>query len=122
LDVIEHLPRPDGLRLLREMERVSRGLLLVFTPNGFLPQAGDSNPHQEHLSGWTAADLRREGFAVRGLRGIRRLRTSHNQLVLRPLPFGYAMSTLTSPIVWAHPSSAFQLLGVRHLAPDARPG
>ncbi|MCI4318998.1 MAG: class I SAM-dependent methyltransferase [Thermoplasmata archaeon] len=117
LDVIEHLPKEDGYRLLREMERVARRKVIVFTPNGFLPQAGDDNPHQEHLSGWTVSDLERQGYRVGGVRGWRPLRTARNRLVVAPAPLGFALSVLSSPIAWVRPSAAFQILGVRSLDP-----
>lgn len=38
LDLIEHLTKEDGLRLLGAMERIARRKVVVFTPQGFLPQ------------------------------------------------------------------------------------
>ena len=71
VDVIEHLPKVAGLRLIDEMNRVCRGMLLLFTPNGFFPQKSyDGNPHQEHLAGWTTDDLERLGFSVSGANGL----------------------------------------------------
>lgn len=54
LDVIEHLDKEDGLLLLRRMEAMARKRVVILTPNGFVPQAADANPWQEHKSGWTA--------------------------------------------------------------------
>jgi 2-polyprenyl-3-methyl-5-hydroxy-6-metoxy-1,4-benzoquinol methylase len=71
IEVIEHLPRPEGLRLLDELERVGRHVI-VTTPNGFLEQdALEENPLQRHLSGWTVADFRKRGYAVQGIGGMR---------------------------------------------------
>jgi 2-polyprenyl-3-methyl-5-hydroxy-6-metoxy-1,4-benzoquinol methylase len=71
LDVIEHMPKLAGRRLIDEMNRVCRGMLLLFTPNGFFPQQSyDGNPHQEHLAGWTTDDLERLGFSVSGANGL----------------------------------------------------
>lgn len=63
LDVIEHLEKPDGGRMLSEMERVARRRVLIFTPNGFYPQESD-DPWQVHRSGWTHADFRPRGYTV----------------------------------------------------------
>src|SRR5262249_18496684 len=59
VDLIEHLEEADGLALLAAMERIARKRVVVFTPNGFLPQgAREGNPWQVHRSGWSAARLR----------------------------------------------------------------
>jgi 2-polyprenyl-3-methyl-5-hydroxy-6-metoxy-1,4-benzoquinol methylase len=71
IEVIEHVGREDGLRLLDELERVGR-YVIVTTPNGFLEQeelAG--NPLQRHLSGWTVADFSKRGYRVQGIGGMR---------------------------------------------------
>lgn len=71
IDVIEHLPKAAGFRLISDMDRVCRGMLLLFTPNGFFPQTSyDGNQHQEHLSGWTTHDLEVLGFSVSGANGL----------------------------------------------------
>jgi len=68
LDFIEHLEKPDGLRMLREAERVARSQVVVYTPHGFFPQSyGDpSKPDrwaldggfwQNHRSGWDFDDF-----------------------------------------------------------------
>lgn len=68
LDFIEHLEKPDGLRLLREAERVARRQVLIYTPHGFFPQSyDDPEKHdrwgmdggfwQTHRSGWELEDF-----------------------------------------------------------------
>jgi SAM-dependent methyltransferase len=39
LDVIEHLPKEDGLKLMRDLELIAKSKVVFFTPNGFLPQS-----------------------------------------------------------------------------------
>ncbi len=66
-DLIEHLEKEDGRKLLQECERVARRQILVFTPLGFMPQdcapgevdvwgLGGGN-WQVHRSGWTPEDF-----------------------------------------------------------------
>jgi hypothetical protein len=67
LDFIEHLEKEDGLRMLREAERVARVQIVVYTPHGFFPQS--YQPHgrdrwgmdggfwQTHHSGWGTEDF-----------------------------------------------------------------
>ena len=67
LDVIEHLPKEDGINLLFHAERVARKQIVVFTPLGFMPQTvheGEKDGWglggasvQEHLSGWIPEDF-----------------------------------------------------------------
>lgn len=61
LDVIEHLTKADGLKLLDQMERLARKRVLIFTPNGYRKQTSDI-PWQIHRSGWTAEELRARGY------------------------------------------------------------
>lgn len=74
IDGIEHLEKVDGLALIRNMKRVAKKQILLFTPqgqseDGFLRNephhawdisAGDE--HQIHRSGWTLAELKELGF------------------------------------------------------------
>src|ERR1041385_6608685 len=38
LDLIEHLPKADGLELIRSTETIAKKRVVFFTPSGFLPQ------------------------------------------------------------------------------------
>ena len=65
--VIEHFDRDTGWRVLQRIEQISRHLVYVETPNGFLEQtAYDGNPFMRHLSGWFPHDLRSRGYTVYG--------------------------------------------------------
>lgn len=67
LDVIEHLQPEDGFALIRELSRIARYQVVIFTPLGFYPQhyqegemdgwGMDGTKWQEHRSGWTPADI-----------------------------------------------------------------
>ena len=68
LDVIEHLEKEEGFKLLKEAERVARQQIMVYTPLGFYPQTyEDSNKPdrwgmgggywQTHRSGWIPEDF-----------------------------------------------------------------
>lgn len=64
IDVVEHLEKADGLRLLAEMRRVGKRVVL-FVPEGNHPQAAHSgNEWQAHRSTWWAPDLEAIGFMV----------------------------------------------------------
>jgi SAM-dependent methyltransferase len=113
-DVIEHLPASEGLDLLRHAERIARRKVVVFTPNGFLPQDEfDGNLRQEHLSGWTTRRMRDLGYRVTGINGWRPLRTSHGRITWKPEPLWRWVSRFTQPLVARWPEQAFQLLCVK---------
>jgi len=67
IDLIEHLEKEDGFKLLNEASRVARKQIVVFTPFGFFPQIyheGDKDAwgydgidFQQHKSGWLPEDF-----------------------------------------------------------------
>jgi len=67
IDVIDHMSKADGVRLLRGLKDVFRKIL-VMTPDGFVEQnedvTGYENEWQVHECGWTAEELAAEGFKV----------------------------------------------------------
>jgi len=64
-EILEHLPKEDGWKLLRELEEISKGIIIVSTPLGFLEQDTiHSNPHQKHVSAWRIEDLIKMGYNV----------------------------------------------------------
>jgi hypothetical protein len=62
IDVIEHLEKNEGKVLLKEVDRVARKQIVIFTPLGFMPQHIELDKRdrwglhggdfQEHKSGW----------------------------------------------------------------------
>lgn len=115
-DLIEHLPKHQGERLIESMERVARRRVLIFTPNGFLEQPPDEdNPWQEHVSGWTVAEFRKRGYRVVGVHGWKPLRTQYAEIALRPVKFWERVSWLSQPLLQKSPRWAFQLLAVKDI-------
>jgi SAM-dependent methyltransferase len=115
LDVIEHFEKEAGFRLLGAMERVARRRVVVFTPNGFVPQAAGENPWQEHRSGWTVEEFEARGYVVSGVYGYGALRGEYARLRRRPRVLWEAVSALSQVYVSRHPHSAFALFAVRAL-------
>jgi len=114
LDVIEHLTREEGWGLLDAMEAIASRRVIVFTPNGFLPQPpAPDNPYQEHLSGWSTPDFERRGYRVTGVNGWKPLRGPYAEPRWRPRSLWSRLSMLTEPLVDAKPQHAFQLLCVK---------
>lgn len=69
-EMVEHLPKSDGLSLLELLPTLARRLVLVTTPNGFVPQELDSgeewaeNPYQRHLSGYDPEHFTSRGYSI----------------------------------------------------------
>lgn len=84
LDVIEHLPKEDGWKMVEQMEQLSTGLVIIFTPNGFMPQRSKNGDLQEHLSGWTADEMRAKGYKVYGMYGPKQFRGEYHMINRQP--------------------------------------
>jgi SAM-dependent methyltransferase len=116
LDVLEHLKKADGYRLIENMEKIARYAIVVFTPNGFVHQLEyDRNPYQIHLSGWTLIELRRIGFQVNGINGLKFLRKEKAELRFRPKILFNLFSDISQKLAYHFPNLAFQLLCVKKL-------
>jgi cyclopropane fatty-acyl-phospholipid synthase-like methyltransferase len=116
LDVIEHFDKPEGYRLLEMMESLARKRVVIFTPNGFLPQdEWDNNVHQVHRSGWEVYDFELRGYRVTGMSGLKPLRGAFALPRIRPARLGSRLSILTEPLATRVPQLAFQLFAVRDM-------
>lgn len=66
-DLIEHLTKDLGWKLIEEIQRTTKNTAVIFTPNGFMEQHVSENDSddwgwtgnilQNHLSGWTDKDF-----------------------------------------------------------------
>jgi len=115
LDVIEHFTKEDGRALLDALERIAKKRVIVFTPNGFLPQAAtEDNPYQLHVSGWTADEMRGFGYDVIGIDGWRPLRGEYAE-PRRPKWLTERLSLATERWFESRPRHAFQILCVKNV-------
>lgn len=113
-DLIEHLTKEDGLKLLAMMEAIAKKRVVVFTPNGFLPQGEyDHNPWQVHKSGWDIEEMEAKGYKVIGINGHKSLRGEYADIKLRPKIIWRMVSEITQLFVRNHPQYAFQILCVK---------
>ena len=115
LDVIEHLTKDDGLRMMRSMEKIASKKVVFFTPSGFLPQHSyENNDLQEHLSGWEPEEMERLGYKVMGFLGPKELRGEMHVLKGRPKAL-WAIISLLGHFVWTRwrPSKAAAILCVK---------
>ncbi|MCX6776230.1 MAG: class I SAM-dependent methyltransferase [Candidatus Micrarchaeota archaeon] len=122
LDLIEHLPKDEGKKLLRTMEKIAKKRVIVFTPNEFLKQDElEGNKYQVHKSGWTVSEMRERGYRVMGVGGAKFLRGRGRLAHLRGKGvvdhymyyFWWAVSDITQLFTYHFPEYAFQLLCVK---------
>jgi SAM-dependent methyltransferase len=65
LEVIEHMLKQEGVKLLKEAEQLADRLVIVSTPAYFIRQgARDQNPSQKHLSKWSIKDFLKLGYSI----------------------------------------------------------
>lgn len=114
VDVIEHLTKEDGNKLLQKMELLARKKIIITTPNGFLEQHEHSgNPFQEHKSGWTIKEMRNHGFRCRGIIGLWFICGELGNILLSPKKLWSKIGKLSQPVVYYFPAIASSLLCVK---------
>lgn len=115
-DLIEHLTKDDGRQLLELMERIARKKVIVYTPNGFLEQREyDGNAMQVHLSGWRINEIRKLGYRVTGVNGLKYLRGERACFKGEPYFLWKRLSLLTQVFTTPFPRLAFQIFCVKEL-------
>lgn len=113
-DIVEHFEADEGLALIGQMERVARRTIIIYTPNGFLPQGEEyGNPLQRHRSGWTVTQMEAMGYRVVGVEGLKGIRGEMARIRWRPAVFWWAVSLLSQPLVRNWPRMAFRILCVK---------
>lgn len=108
--VLEHLEKKEGGKLVESLERIARLQVIISTPVGICKQhAYDENPWQEHRSTWTPADMRRLGYKVRGL-GLSIPLTNKIQAIIGPLVY---LQIMIGPLVYFLPRLAGNMVCVK---------
>jgi len=113
-EVLEHLAKDEGYELIQKMELWARKKIILTTPNGYLWQDGyGDNPHQRHLSGWSADELRKMGYKVYGMNGWKKLRGYQGNIKYRPQSIWLRISNVSQWLAYYYPKMAFQLFAVK---------
>lgn len=116
LDLIEHLKKDEGIKLLSMMERIAKKIVIVFMPNDFLPQGEYyNNPWQVHKSGWSAKEMKQRDYYVIGINGWKTLRGELGQIRYRPMRLWTFISIITQKYTRNHPKFAFHLLCIKNM-------
>jgi 2-polyprenyl-3-methyl-5-hydroxy-6-metoxy-1,4-benzoquinol methylase len=121
VEVIEHLTKEEGLRILEKAEKWARKKVIITTPNGFIHQNNlDDNKLQEHLSGWLPEDFKKRGYRVRGLAGLKYLRKEADHKSMddsitstirwKPKNLWFGISAASQIFCYYLPDLAFELI------------
>jgi SAM-dependent methyltransferase len=96
-EVLEHLSKFQGRKMISEVERVMAKRLVMTTPNGLYPQdTSDGNQFQKHRSAWSSIELQGLGFEVVGVGGFP---TSKKSLLLRLFGRESGLTALSSLVL-----------------------
>ncbi len=116
LELLEHLNKEEGYRLIKKMESWAEKKIIITTPNGYLKQDSyDQNLLQRHKSGWDVKELENLGFKVFGINGWKKLRKEKGLIKHRPIFLWNLLSGLTQKVTYYYPKLAFQLFAVKKL-------
>ena len=111
LDVIEHLTKKDGEKLMSDMGKIAKKVVILVTPNGFVPQHNKINNLQEHLSGWTAEDFRTKGYTIHGIYGLKLLRKGEAEIRFKPKIFWGILSEISHYLFTKHfPAFSYSIM------------
>jgi SAM-dependent methyltransferase len=116
LDLIEHLPKKQGINLIEKMENIAKRKIVILTPNGFVKQTADDNSFQEHVSGWEIKDFARKGFFVRGIYGLKFLRKERAELKFKPKIISGIISEISHYVLTKYfPKYSYSLIAFKEI-------
>lgn len=116
--LIEHISKKDGKKLLRLSEKLAEMRIYFGTPRGFMNQPEvfvKGSPYQVHKSGWSLSDFRDLGYKVYGVGfqpiwGESGLARSKNVYFAN---FWTAIGFLLSPLCFIFPEISSGIMAVK---------
>jgi SAM-dependent methyltransferase len=116
LELLEHLSKEEGYELISKMSKWAKKKVVLTTPNEYFPQdIYDNNILQLHRAGWSAQELRKLGFQVRGMNGWKALWGEKGSLKYRPPFIWGVISDLSQKMTYRFPGLAFQLFAIKRI-------
>lgn len=126
IEVLEHLSKKDGQKILKIANRWAKKKLIISTPNEFFPMGiVDKNKYQQHRSGWSITKLKKMGFKVNGVSGLKFFYKPENKvnslinssvyqnIKFYPQPFFYVINALFQIPNYYFPRFTFGLFAVK---------
>ncbi|MGH7203445.1 MAG: class I SAM-dependent methyltransferase [Candidatus Levyibacteriota bacterium] len=129
VEVMEHMSKSDGKKILKKAEKWAKKKIILTTPNGFFPMGEiDHNKDQMHISGWTTQEFKQLGYDVKGVTGAKFMYTSENHvhslsdgqfgfdnMRFKPQNISFLVNAFLQIFVYYIPSAAFELFAVKRL-------
>jgi len=104
------------------LEKLATKKIIIFTPNGFVDicqreinEIFNGNSLQKHRCGWKVKELRKKGYQIYGINGLKYFRYGPAKIRFKPKRFWNILSYFTEPLVLKLPSLAYQLLCIKEL-------
>ncbi|MCX6355396.1 MAG: class I SAM-dependent methyltransferase [Candidatus Aureabacteria bacterium] len=129
IDLLEHLEKAEGEKILRDAEEWARGKVIVNMPVGWIRQGMvQDNRFQAHRSGWQLEEMTQRGYRAYGMAGLHSLRTDEisedllgegvlASVKYRPRCFWFVVLALSQLLAYYIPGKAFEAFYVKILAP-----
>jgi len=72
-ELIEHLKKEDGYKLISQLEYVGKNLIIITTPYGFHNnhEKVRENIYQKHQSGWNTKEFKKFGYETNIIHSVR---------------------------------------------------
>lgn len=116
-DFIAHLKKEGGYELLKIMEKIAKKKVIVFTPNDFqLHGKEDENPLGVFRSKWTVEEMKKKGYKIWGINGLKNLRGDCAKILFKPRLFWLSISSISQYYTKYLPKKAFHLLCVKDMS------
>lgn len=110
-EVIEHLPKNDGVELLNKIDKICRKMVIITTPNVMFQPAGIDRL-DKHLTLWSKEEFQSRGYKVYGI-GIKLPPPGAETNVIWGSIF-YGLEYLFTPISWIFPRIGGNLIAVKY--------
>jgi ubiquinone/menaquinone biosynthesis C-methylase UbiE len=123
-EMLEHVDKPEGLKLIKNLEAIARRKVILSTPVGMLStdpetnraQHDEDNPYQKHRAGWAAGELKALGYRVYSPLFLHKI---ENYLTGRQQTWTWLLNIIiqsaAAPLVWISPRFGGHLFCVKEL-------
>lgn len=131
IELIEHLTKREGIKLVKKAEKWAKKKIVITTPNGYFPMGDvDKNPWQKHLSGWSVNEFRKLRFRCFGLAGLKFFYHNENKVAsligidndstfanirFQPKTLFYLVNSFFQIFSYYLPKIAFELFAVKNV-------
>ncbi|MGQ9507619.1 MAG: class I SAM-dependent methyltransferase [Candidatus Bathycorpusculaceae bacterium] len=69
-EILEHMPKKEGLKLIEELERITKQEIIISTPLNWPQDKIWDNPYEKHVAEWSVKDLTKRGYEVKIVRTL----------------------------------------------------